>query len=129
MTELPKTFDHAEIESRWYAHWETSGQFRPDRPGAEPWTIVNPPPNVTGSLHIGHALDNTLQDILTRHARLKGKDALWVVGTAHAGIATQMVVARQMAARQQKRPDFARDEFIEKVWEWTRESGGEITQQ
>ncbi|CAN5352828.1 valine--tRNA ligase [soil metagenome] len=129
MTELPKTFDPADIESRWYQHWESQGLFRPDRPGAEPWTIVNPPPNVTGSLHIGHALDNTLQDILTRHARLKGKDALWVVGTDHAGIATQMVVERQMATRQQKRTDFTRDEFIAKVWEWKEESGGEITQQ
>ena len=129
MTELPKTFDPAEIESRWYSHWESEGLFRPDRPGAEPWTIVNPPPNVTGSLHIGHALDNTLQDILTRHARLKGKDALWVVGTDHAGIATQMVVERQMAERQQKRTDFTRDEFIAKVWEWKAESGGEITSQ
>ncbi|WP_066807305.1 valine--tRNA ligase [Sphingomonas asaccharolytica] len=129
MTELPKTFDPAEIETRWYAHWETSGQFRPDRPGAEPWTIVNPPPNVTGSLHIGHALDNTLQDVLVRHARLKGKDALWVVGTDHAGIATQMVVERQMAERQQKRTDFTREEFVAKVWDWKAESGGEITQQ
>ncbi|MEG3146841.1 valine--tRNA ligase [Sphingomonas sp. RT2P30] len=129
MTELPKTFDPADIESRWYQHWESEGLFRPDRPGAEPWTIVNPPPNVTGSLHIGHALDNTLQDILTRHARLKGKDALWVVGTDHAGIATQMVVERQMGTRQQKRTDFTRDEFIAKVWEWKEESGGEITQQ
>jgi valyl-tRNA synthetase len=128
-TELPKTFDPAEIETRWYAHWETSGQFRPDRPGAEPWTIVNPPPNVTGSLHIGHALDNTLQDVLVRHARLKGKDALWVVGTDHAGIATQMVVERQMAEKQQKRTDFTREEFVAKVWEWKAESGGEITQQ
>jgi valyl-tRNA synthetase len=128
-TELPKTFDPAEIETRWYQHWETSGQFRPDRPGAEPWTIVNPPPNVTGSLHIGHALDNTLQDVLVRHARLKGKDALWVVGTDHAGIATQMVVERQMAERQQKRTDFTREEFVAKVWEWKAESGGEITQQ
>src|SRR3546814_6863512 len=90
MTELAKTFDPASIEQRWYAHWEERGLFHPARPGAEPWTIVNPPPNVTGSLHIGHALDNTLQDILVRHARLKGKDALWVVGTDHAGIATQM---------------------------------------
>lgn len=129
MTELPKTFDPSTIESRWYAHWEETGQFRPDRPGAEPWTIVNPPPNVTGSLHIGHALDNTLQDILTRHARLKGKDALWVVGTDHAGIATQMVVERQMALRQQKRTDFTREEFVAKVWEWKAESGGEITRQ
>ncbi len=129
MTELSKTFDPAEIESRWYAHWETSGQFRPDRPGAEPWTIVNPPPNVTGSLHIGHALDNTLQDVLVRHARLKGQDALWVVGTDHAGIATQMVVERQLNEKQQKRTDFSREEFVEKVWQWKEESGGEITQQ
>ncbi len=131
MSELPKTFDPASIESRWYAHWEASGQFRPDRPNAEPWTIVNPPPNVTGSLHIGHALDNTLQDILTRHARLKGKDALWVVGTDHAGIATQMVVERQMGATTppQKRTDLSREDFIAKVWAWKEESGGEITQQ
>jgi valyl-tRNA synthetase len=129
MTELPKTFDPATIEARWYAHWEDKGLFHPDRPGAEPWTIVNPPPNVTGSLHIGHALDNTLQDILTRHARLKGKDALWVVGTDHAGIATQMVVERNMALHQQKRTDFTRDEFVAKVWDWKAESGGEITRQ
>ncbi|AXJ97120.1 MULTISPECIES: valine--tRNA ligase [unclassified Sphingomonas] len=129
MSELPKTFDPAAIETRWYDHWESNGLFRPDRPGAEPWTIVNPPPNVTGSLHIGHALDNTLQDILTRHARLKGKDALWVVGTDHAGIATQMVVERQMALQQQKRTDYSREDFIAKVWEWKAESGGQITRQ
>ena len=129
MSELPKTFDPAEIEQRWYAHWEATGLFHPDRPGAEPWTIVNPPPNVTGSLHIGHALDNTLQDILTRHARLQGKDALWVVGTDHAGIATQMVVERQLAAKQDKRTNYTREAFVEKVWDWKRESGGEITGQ
>ncbi len=129
MTELSKTFDPAAIESRWYAHWEEKGLFRPERSGAEPWTIVNPPPNVTGSLHIGHALDNTLQDILTRHARLKGKDALWVVGTDHAGIATQMVVERQMAARGEKRTDLSREEFIARVWDWKAESGGQITGQ
>ena len=129
MSELSTTFDPAEIEQRWYAHWEERGLFHPDRPGTEPWTIVNPPPNVTGALHIGHALDNTLQDILTRHARLKGKDALWVVGTDHAGIATQMVVERQMALTQQKRTDLTRDAFVAKVWEWKAESGGEITRQ
>ncbi len=129
MTELAKTFDPAVIEAKWYAHWEESGQFRPDRPDAEPWTIVNPPPNVTGSLHIGHALDNTLQDILVRHARLKGKDALWVVGTDHAGIATQMVVERQMNAAGEKRTDFTRDQFVDRVWQWKAESGGEITSQ
>ncbi|MFN3451200.1 MAG: valine--tRNA ligase [Sphingorhabdus sp.] len=126
---IDKNFDPAAIEAKWYAHWESTGAFRPDRPNAEPYTIVNPPPNVTGSLHIGHALDNTLQDILIRHARLQGKDALWVVGTDHAGIATQMVVERQLNARQQKRTDFTREEFIAKVWAWKEESGGEITGQ
>ncbi|HEV7234372.1 MAG TPA: valine--tRNA ligase, partial [Sphingorhabdus sp.] len=126
---IDKTFDPAAIEAKWYRHWEATNAFRPERPNAEPYTIVNPPPNVTGSLHIGHALDNTLQDILIRHARLQGKDALWVVGTDHAGIATQMVVERQMALSQQKRTDFTREEFVEKVWAWKEESGGEITQQ
>lgn len=126
---IDKTFDPAAIEAKWYAHWESTGAFRPDRPDAQPYTIVNPPPNVTGSLHIGHALDNTLQDILIRHARMQGKDALWVVGMDHAGIATQMVVERQMAERQQKRTDFTRDEFVAKVWEWKEESGGAITGQ
>ena len=129
MTELPKTFDPAEIESRWYAHWEQKGLFRPERPSAEPFTIVNPPPNVTGSLHIGHALDNTLQDIVIRYERLRGKDALWVVGTDHAGIATQMVVERQMEAKGDKRTNYTRAQFIEKVWEWKAESGGAITRQ
>jgi len=126
---IDKTFNPAAIESRWYQHWEENGLFHPERPGAEPWTIVNPPPNVTGNLHIGHALDNTLQDVLVRHARLKGKDALWVVGTDHAGIATQMVVERQLGEKQQKRTDFTRDQFVEKVWQWKTESGGAITRQ
>jgi valyl-tRNA synthetase len=129
MTELPKTFDPAAIESRWYAYWEEGGLFRPERPNADPFTIVIPPPNVTGSLHIGHALDNTLQDILVRHARLKGKDALWVVGTDHAGIATQMVVERQLDLKQDKRTNYTREQFVEKVWEWKAESGGTITRQ
>ncbi|AMO73427.1 valine--tRNA ligase [Sphingorhabdus sp. M41] len=126
---LDKNFDPAAIEARWYEHWETKGLFRPERDDREPFTVVNPPPNVTGSLHIGHALDNTLQDIIIRHERLKGKDALWVVGMDHAGIATQMVVERQMNERQQKRTDFSREEFVEKVWEWKEESGGTITRQ
>ncbi|MGC1270434.1 MAG: valine--tRNA ligase, partial [Croceibacterium sp.] len=129
MTELAKTFDPAAIEAKWYHHWETQGRFRPARPDAQPYTIVNPPPNVTGSLHIGHALDNTLQDICIRYERLRGKDALWVVGTDHAGIATQMVVERQLEARQDKRTNYSRDEFIAKVWEWKAESGGTITGQ
>ncbi|MGB5725531.1 MAG: valine--tRNA ligase, partial [Parasphingorhabdus sp.] len=126
---LDKNFDPAAIEARWYEHWETKGLFRPERDDREPFTIVNPPPNVTGSLHIGHALDNTLQDIIIRHERMKGKDALWVVGMDHAGIATQMVVERQMNERQQKRTDFTREEFVAKVWEWKEESGGTITGQ
>jgi valyl-tRNA synthetase len=129
MTELPKTFDPAAIEARWYAHWEEKGLFRPERPEAEPFTIVIPPPNVTGSLHIGHALDDTLQDILIRHARLRGKDALWVVGMDHAGIATQMVVERQLEERQDKRSNYTREQFVDKVWEWKAESGGQITRQ
>ncbi|BAK67826.1 valyl-tRNA synthetase [Sphingobium sp. SYK-6] len=129
MTELAKTFDPAAIEAKWYQHWETSGQFRPARPDAQPFTIVNPPPNVTGSLHIGHALDNTLQDIMVRYERLRGKDALWVVGTDHAGIATQMVVERQLNAKGEKRTDYTREQFVEKVWDWKAESGGTITGQ
>jgi len=128
-TGLDKTFDPAQIEAKWFQHWESEGLFRPERADAQPFTIVNPPPNVTGSLHIGHALDNTLQDIVIRHERLKGKDALWVVGTDHAGIATQMVVERQMEANQDKRANYTREAFIEKVWEWKAESGGTITGQ
>jgi valyl-tRNA synthetase len=128
-TELPKTFDPAAIEAKWYPHWEGTGAFRPERPDAAPYTIVNPPPNVTGSLHIGHALDNTLQDVMIRYERLRGKDALWVVGTDHAGIATQMVVERQLEAAQDKRTNYSREDFVKKVWEWKEESGGQITRQ
>ncbi len=126
---LDTTFDPAAIEAKWYAHWENNGLFRPERGDAESFTIVNPPPNVTGSLHIGHALDNTLQDIVVRYERMRGKDALWVVGTDHAGIATQMVVERRMEAAGEKRTDFTREEFVEKVWDWKRTSGGTITNQ
>jgi len=129
MSELPKTFDPKRIEDRWYAHWESNGLFRPERPDATPWTIVMPPPNVTGSLHIGHALDNTLQDILTRRERMRGKDALWVVGTDHAGIATQMVVERNLDSQGIKRADIGREAFLEHVWEWKSQSGGAITRQ
>ena len=129
MTELAKTFDPAAIEPRWYAHWVQAGLFRPSRDDAIPFTIVMPPPNVTGSLHIGHALDNTLQDILVRHARLQGKDALWVVGTDHAGIATQMVVERNLESQGLKRTAMGREAFLEHVWEWKAQSGGQITRQ
>ena len=126
---MEKTFDPAAIEAKWAQTWESRGLFRPERPDATPFTIVNPPPNVTGALHIGHALDNTLQDVLVRYERLRGKDALWVVGMDHAGIATQMVVERQLEERQDKRTNYTREEFVQKVWEWKAESGGQITGQ
>jgi valyl-tRNA synthetase len=129
MSELPKTFEPRAIEDRWYAHWESNGLFRPDRPEATPWTIVMPPPNVTGSLHIGHALDITLQDVLTRRERMRGKDALWVVGTDHAGIATQMVVERTIAGQGLTRQELGRDAFLDIVWDWKNTSGGMITRQ
>src|SRR5512139_627408 len=129
MTELPKTFDPRVIEARWYPHWEVGGLFHPARPDAEPFAIVIPPPNVTGSLHIGHALDNTLQDILIRHARMQGKDSLWVVGMDHAGIATQMVVERNLTSQGINRADIGRDAFVDQVWKWKEESGGQITRQ
>jgi len=126
---MEKTFDPAAIEAKWATEWESRGLFRPHRPDATPFTIVNPPPNVTGALHIGHALDNTLQDVLVRYERLRGKDALWVVGMDHAGIATQMVVERQLEAQQDKRTNYSREDFIDKVWQWKAESGGQITGQ
>jgi len=129
MTSLAKTFEPGPIEQRWYEHWERRGLFRPERGDAEPWTIVMPPPNVTGSLHIGHALDITLQDVLVRHSRMRGKDALWVVGTDHAGIATQMVVERNLASQGISRAEIGREAFLEHVWEWKAQSGGAITRQ
>ena len=127
---LDKTFRPAEVEGRIYAQWEDLGAFRAGRrPDAEPFCIVIPPPNVTGRLHIGHALNNTLQDALSRFERMRGKDVLWQPGMDHAGIATQLVVERQLAEKQQKRTDMTRDAFVAKVWEWKEESGGAITQQ
>jgi valyl-tRNA synthetase len=128
---LEKTFDPAAVEPRLYAMWEASGVFAPrDDPGAEPFAIVIPPPNVTGSLHIGHALNNTLQDIVIRFQRMRGKAALWLPGTDHAGIATQMVVERQLAERGNiGRRDMGREAFVETVWRWKAESGGTIVRQ
>ena len=128
---LEKTFDPKAVEPRLYAAWEASGGFKPiDDPNAEPFSIVIPPPNVTGSLHIGHALNNTLQDVLIRFERMRGKAALWLPGTDHAGIATQMVVERQLAeAGNQSRRDLGREAFVEKIWEWKAKSGGTITNQ
>src|SRR3954464_15392317 len=130
---IEKNSQPADIESRMSRIWEESGAFkagRPERKDAAPFTIVIPPPNVTGSLHMGHALNNTLQDILCRFERMRGRDVLWQPGTDHAGIATQMVVERQLMERQQPaRRDMGRAKFLQRVWEWKAESGGLIVNQ
>jgi valyl-tRNA synthetase len=130
---IDKTYQPSEVEARIYVAWEEAGAFRagrPERARAEPYCIVIPPPNVTGSLHMGHALNNTLQDVLCRFERMRGKDVLWQPGTDHAGIATQMVVERQLMERQQPgRRELGREKFLERVWQWKEESGGTITRQ
>jgi valyl-tRNA synthetase len=130
---IEKTYDPSEIEGRISAAWDTAGAFKAGanaRPGAEAFSIVIPPPNVTGSLHMGHALNNTLQDVLTRYMRMRGKNVLWQPGTDHAGIATQMVVERQLMERQEpNRREMGREKFLERVWAWKEESGGTIINQ
>jgi valyl-tRNA synthetase len=129
---MEKTFDPSTIEARMRELWEEAGAFRagrPERAGAKPFSIVIPPPNVTGSLHMGHALNNTLQDILARYHRMRGDDVLWQPGTDHAGIATQMVVERKLMERQQHRRELGRAKFLEEVWAWKAESGGVIVEQ
>ncbi|HEY3223610.1 MAG TPA: valine--tRNA ligase [Pseudolabrys sp.] len=130
---IDKTYQPSEVEGRIYRAWEEAGAFRagrPERAQAEPYSIVIPPPNVTGSLHMGHALNNTLQDILCRFERMRGKDVLWQPGTDHAGIATQMLVERQLMERQEKgRREMGREAFLTRVWEWKAESGGTIVNQ
>ncbi|MEA2841929.1 MAG: valyl-tRNA synthetase [Methylobacteriaceae bacterium] len=130
---MDKTFDPAAVERRVSDAWQRAGAFRagrPDRVNAPPFSVVIPPPNVTGSLHMGHALNNTLQDILCRFERMRGKDVLWQPGTDHAGIATQMVVERQLMERQEpNRRDLGREEFVKRVWVWKAESGGTIVNQ
>jgi valyl-tRNA synthetase len=125
--ELPPVFSSVEVEAPLYEKWVAAGYFTPDaKSDKPPFTIVIPPPNVTGSLHIGHALDHTLQDILIRMKRMKGFAALWLPGMDHAGIATQNVVEKQLAAQGLSRHDLGREEFVKKVWEWKSESGGAI---
>ena len=128
---LEKTYTPAEMEARLYAEWEARGFFKPgQKPKADPFTIVIPPPNVTGSLHMGHALNNTIQDILVRFERMRGKDVLWQPGTDHAGIATQMVVERLLQKENKTdRRTMGRDAFLERVWAWKEESGGTISRQ
>jgi len=130
---IDKTYEPGSVEGRIYQAWLDANAFAAGagaQPGAESFTIVIPPPNVTGSLHIGHALNNTIQDILVRYNRMLGKDVLWQPGTDHAGIATQMIVERQLAERQQPgRREMGREKFLERVWEWKAESGGAILNQ
>src|SRR5690625_1074806 len=125
---MEKTYNPEQIEQRWYPVWEEQGCFRPSGQG-QPYTILLPLPNVTGTLHMGHAFQHTLMDALIRYQRLKGRDTLWQVGVDHAGIATEMVVTRQIEAEGKKRDDFSRSEFIERIWAWKEESGSTITRQ
>src|SRR5471030_115121 len=127
---LDKTFAPAEIEPRLYEGWEHAGSFACDPDSnATPFTVMIPPPNVTGSLHMGHALTFTVQDTLVRWRRMQGRDTLWQPGTDHAGIATQMVVERLLAAEGKDRRQMGRAAFLERVWQWKAESGGTITTQ
>ncbi len=129
-TQLEKSYEPREVEERWYRYWEENQLFRADPASPKPpYSIVIPPPNVTGQLHIGHALDNTLQDILCRFKRMRGHEVLWMPGTDHAGIATQNVVERELAKEGLSRHDLGREKFIERVWQWREEYGGKIINQ
>jgi valyl-tRNA synthetase len=125
---MDPTFNPADIERQWYDTWEKAGYFKPSGEG-DPYCIMIPPPNVTGSLHMGHGFNNTIMDTLIRYRRMQGRNTLWQPGTDHAGIATQMVVERQLAAQNQTRHDLGREKFLDKVWEWKEQSGGTITRQ
>jgi valyl-tRNA synthetase len=127
-TDLEKTFQPADIERKWYETWENAGYFAPSGKG-DPYCIMIPPPNVTGSLHMGHGFQEAIMDALIRYHRMRGNNTLWQVGTDHAGIATQMVVERQLEAQGIKRTELGREKFIEKIWEWKEQSGGNITRQ
>jgi valyl-tRNA synthetase len=125
---MEKTYAPHDIEQRLYKDWETKGYFKPSGQGV-PYCIMIPPPNVTGSLHMGHGFNNTIMDTLIRYHRMQGRNTLWQVGTDHAGIATQMVVERQLAGEGLTRHDLGREKFLEKVWSWKAESGSTITRQ
>ena len=127
--QLSKAYSHKDIESKWYSYWMKSGLFEPAKSGGSSFSMVIPPPNVTGSLHMGHALNNTLQDILCRYKRMDGCRVLWVPGTDHAGIATQNVVERQLTQKGISRTQLGREKFIEKVWQWKQEAGDAILHQ
>ncbi|HZR37004.1 MAG TPA: class I tRNA ligase family protein, partial [Nevskia sp.] len=126
---MEKTFDPRAVEARWRDTWERNGWFAPRGEG-QPYSIMIPPPNVTGTLHMGHAFQHTIMDALTRYHRMRGERTLWQPGTDHAGIATQMVVERQLMERQEPgRRDMGRAKFLERVWQWKAESGGVIVNQ
>ena len=127
---LAKTYNPKEVEERWYKYWEENDLFKANvRSDKPPFSIVIPPPNVTGSLHMGHALNNTLQDILCRYKRMKGYNVLWQPGTDHAGIATQNVVEKDLALKKTDRHQIGREQFIKLVWEWREKYGGIIINQ
>src|ERR1700685_1869571 len=130
MSEITKSYEPRDVERAWYAAWMEAGASaaRPD-PDRKPYTIVIPPPNVTGVLTMGHVLNNTIQDILIRRARLEGRAALWIPGTDHAGIATQTVVERELRGLKQPRHHLGREKFVERVWQWRAEKGGIILEQ
>jgi len=130
MEEMARVYQHRAVEEKWYRWWEESGFFHQDAdPQRMPFSVVMPPPNVTGSLHLGHALDNTMQDILTRYKRMQGYNTLWLPGTDHAGIATQAKVEEQLAREGLTKEDLGREEFLNRVWDWKKQYGGKIVQQ
>ena len=126
---LASKYDSKEVESKWYQYWLDNKLFSSKPDGREPYTVVIPPPNVTGVLHMGHMLNNTIQDILVRRARMEGKNACWVPGTDHASIATEAKVVNKLAQQGIKKTDISRDEFLGHAWDWTKEHGGIILQQ
>ena len=127
--ELPKSFPFAEAENKWYTYWLEKGFFKSIPDHREPYTIVIPPPNVTGVLHMGHMLNNTIQDVLVRRARMQGKNACWVPGTDHASIATEAKVVQMLAEKGIKKSDLSREEFLKHAWEWKEKYGGIILEQ
>src|SRR5688572_8296815 len=132
MSELPKAYEPADAEPRWYEFWAKHGVFRATDEAEDPrrpYVVSMPPPNVTGSLHMGHALFGTIQDVLIRHKRMQGRNALWQPGMDHAGIATQTVVERQLKRENLTRHDLGREKFLERVWAWKEQSGGRIIEQ
>ena len=129
MNELATKYNPSEVEGKWYEYWMKHRLFHSEPDDREPYTIVIPPPNVTGVLHMGHMLNNTIQDILIRRARMQGKNALWVPGTDHASIATETKVINKLAAQGIKKTDLSREEFLKHAWDWTHTHGGIILEQ